>query len=117
MRQLVTIVATGMLFFSAGVSAHTHLASSIPANNAQVTKAPEQIVLVFDGSVQLTAVSVEAADGKSKIAITPLPSQKIKETTLPAPKLSNGAHVIVWRAVGDDGHVMSGKVKFTVAAP
>lgn len=115
MRNILTAMA--MLAFSTAAPAHTHLANSVPANNATLTHAPEEIVLAFNGMVQLTAVAIESADGKNKTAIAQLPSQKIKETTLSAPKLSPGVHVIVWRAVGEDGHVMSGKVKFTVAAP
>ena len=31
--------------------------------------------------------------------------------------LAVGAYVITWRGAGDDGHVLSGEIKFSIAAP
>jgi methionine-rich copper-binding protein CopC len=115
MRQLNAMCAAGMLLFSAAVSAHTHLATSVPAHNAELAIAPEKISLSFKDSVQLTAVAVESGDTK-KHALTPLPAGKVKDVTLTAPKLDAGVHTVLWRAVGEDGHVMSGKVRFTIKA-
>jgi len=109
------MVAT-MLMATFSVGAHTPLASSVPTNNANLTAAPANIVLKFPHAVQLTAVAVESADGKQKHTVAPLPDGKVKEATLSAPKLGAGAYVITWRAAGDDGHVMSGKIKFSIAA-
>jgi hypothetical protein len=48
--------------------------------------------------------------------LKPLPPEALREVTAVPPKLSPGAYVVNWRAVGADGHVMSGKVRFTVSA-
>jgi len=111
------VLALAVLVFGSQLAiAHTPLASSVPANNAALTAPPANIVLKFPHAVQLTAVAVESADGKQKHTVSPLPDGKVKEATLVAPKLNAGAYVISWRAAGEDGHVMSGKIKFSIAA-
>jgi methionine-rich copper-binding protein CopC len=34
----------------------------------------------------------------------------------PVKPLTNGEYAMAWRAAGDDGHVLSGEVKFVVEA-
>jgi methionine-rich copper-binding protein CopC len=46
-----------------------------------------------------------------------LPSKAAKAFALPAPKLAPGNYKILWRAVGDDGHVVQGKIAFRVTGP
>jgi methionine-rich copper-binding protein CopC len=44
-----------------------------------------------------------------------LPTAAQAEISIPAAPLTPGKYILSWRAVGDDGHVMPGKVSFTVA--
>jgi copper resistance protein C len=94
--------------------AHSHLRSSTPAEGSTVTGSPAQVVLGFSEVTRLAALTLtHAADSPIKVA--PLPQQPAQQLTVGIPKLTSGAWTLVWRAIGDDGHVTHGVVHFTVA--
>jgi len=96
--------------------AHTHLEQSIPANGSRLAQAPRSFVLRFARPVHLTALSLQkGAEPAQKLG--PLPESAAAEFTLPAPQLAAGTYILSWRSVGDDGHVMPGKLQFTVKSP
>jgi copper resistance protein C len=95
--------------------AHTHLQKSTPAADS-VGAAPEQLVLQFSEATRLTALTLQKDGGQEARKLGPLPAQPDKLIHLAAPKLDPGAYVLGWRALGDDGHVMSGTLRFTVVA-
>jgi methionine-rich copper-binding protein CopC len=115
MRRIAFLAALGVLFTSSAF-AHTHLAKSVPANGSVVTTAPEKITLQFEHEVRLTELTIQQGEAKAERLLVPLPHEPVKEVTAAPPKLAAGAYVVNWRAVGADGHVMSGKVRFTVSA-
>jgi methionine-rich copper-binding protein CopC len=91
---------------------HARLVKSVPADGS-TGSAPQKFVLTFAESATLTALSVQR-DAEPAQKIAPLPASAAAEITVSAPPLSPGKYVMAWRAVGDDGHVMPGKIKFTV---
>lgn len=93
--------------------AHTHLESAVPADGSTVESAPTQIVLTFTEPSRITALSVQK-EGAAEQKITALPTTAAAVAKIAAPKLENGRYVLNYRAVGADGHVMSGKVSFAV---
>jgi copper resistance protein C len=95
--------------------AHTHLQKSTPAANS-TGAAPGQIMLQFSEATRLTALTVQKEGGQEGRKLGPLPMEPDKVIHLAAPKLDPGAYVLSWRALGDDGHVMSGTLRFTVVA-
>jgi len=109
-------VAPLLLAFALQAQAHTHLKEAVPANGSTVTQAPSNLVLTFSGPVRLTALSIAKPDGSDEKKIAPLPEASSASITVPAPKLVAGQYLVNWRIVGADGHVMSGKFSFTVAA-
>lgn len=93
--------------------AHTQLKSAVPADGSTVESAPTEFVLTFSGPVRFTALSVQKeGGGEQKIAA--LPTAAATQAKVAAPKLENGRHTLNYRVVGADGHVMTGKVSFTV---
>jgi hypothetical protein len=97
--------------------AHTPLTSSAPAAGSTVAPPVKEIVLVFGGDVRLTALSLADAAGKRK-KVADLPTEIAKKFTLAiGDELAPGDYVATWRAVGADTHVVSGEIKFSVAAP
>jgi methionine-rich copper-binding protein CopC len=114
MRKCALLGALALLPVLA--AAHTHLLESTPAANS-TGRAPREFMLQFSEATRLTALTLqrEGSPGAQKLA--PLPEQAGKLVRLAAPQLAPGAYVLVWRAVADDGHVMSGTLRFTVAAP
>lgn len=95
--------------------AHTHLVRSVPANDTRVAVAPAKFVLTFAEPARLTVLALQKGVEPAK-KITPLPASPAAEISIPAPQLSPGKYILSWRAVGNDGHVVPGKVTFTVGS-
>lgn len=117
MRRSAVIAALGALLLTVPAFAHTHLAKSDPADGSVLTKAPEHVSLEFAQPVKFTEFSIQKGDEKPEKLLVPLPEAPATKISATTPKLSAaGVYVVSWRAVGGDGHVMSGKVRFTIAA-
>lgn len=116
-RLMTTILLAAAL--SSPAFAHTKLKASVPADGSTVEAAPTAFTLSFSEPARLTALSVQK-DGGAEQKITALPATASAEASIPAPKLENGHYTLSYRLVGADGHVINGKVGFTVggkAAP
>jgi copper transport protein len=113
MKALVLATAASITLFPASAFAHAHLLRSSPAENAVLEKSPPVATLVFAEPVTLTAVKIESTEGV-KTAVKPLPAQPTAEASMALPPLAHGHYKISWRAVSDDGHMMSGEIHFIV---
>ncbi len=109
-------IVFGLALISVAAYGHTRLTSSLPADQATVAAAPEQIELVFSTEVTLTALSLHDANGTA-YALGAMPTAAKRDFAIPVPKLAAGSYSVAWRAVGADTHVVSGEVHFSVAAP
>ncbi len=107
------ICVSVMLCCAAVASAHTHLVKSVPANGATITELPAKFVLTFGEPVKITALSLQK-DSEPAQKLGPLPAAAAAEIAIPAPQLKAGKYVLTWRVLSDDGHVMPGKLSFTV---
>ena len=96
------------------VHAHTELSSSVPADNAEETAAPETIALSFSTEVRLTGLTMEDAAGTA-VDLGSIPTVTQQEFVIPAPELQPGTYRVTWRAIGADSHVVSGEFRFEVA--
>jgi len=113
MKSYLSLIAA-LSFAVAGVAhAHAHLEKSQPASNSTVSVLPKNVVLEFNEAVQVTALTLQMGDGAAQ-DLGPLPKTPAKEITVPMPTVAAGSYIIKWRALGDDNHVMSGKVLFKV---
>ena len=113
-QMLFAVVALAGLAVPA--YAHTPLASSAPAAGSTVPAPVKEIVLEFGGDVRLTALALTDATGAKK-ALADLPTAVQKRFAVTVrDELAPGAYVATWRAVGADTHVVSGEIKFSVAA-
>jgi hypothetical protein len=115
MKNRVVMLGAALLVLSGGAQAHTHLEKSTPAENSVVATAPSQLALHFSEATRLTAVSVQKDGDKESTHISALPAQPSKDINVPLEPLDPGKYIVSWRAVGDDNHVMSGKLHFTVS--
>jgi methionine-rich copper-binding protein CopC len=93
--------------------AHTQLVRSSPAENASLEKSPPVATLVFAEPVTLTAVRIESRGGGTT-ALKSLPAKPTAEASVALPALAPGFYKMSWRAIGDDGHIMSGEIHFSV---
>jgi methionine-rich copper-binding protein CopC len=107
------VCASALMACSALAFAHAHLVKAVPADGSTVVISPPKFVLTFAEPAKLTALSLQK-DAEPAKKVGPLPTTPATEISIPAPQLVTGKYVLSWRAVGDDGHVMPGKLTFTV---
>jgi methionine-rich copper-binding protein CopC len=113
MKYLSSAIALTVLFASALAQAHSHLASSTPADGS-VVKAPTAIELNFSEAVTLTSVSIQKGEEKPQ-SLGPLTDKPVEKASVTVPALAPGKYVVNYRAVSDDNHVMKGTLRFTVS--
>ena len=106
--------ALSLLSLSALVSAHTHLEKSVPADGSTLHEPPRQFILAFAKPARVTAASLQREGGAAE-KLGPLPDGSAREVSIPAPALSPGRYILTWRAMSEDGHVMPGRITFTLA--
>lgn len=106
---LVLVLAwTGM------AQAHTHLEMAMPADKSVLAAPPANLMLHFSEATRLTALSLQKEGEKETKSVGPLPKEAAKAITVPLEPLSPGKYTVNWRVVGNDNHVMSGALHFTV---
>ncbi len=113
--RALTLGAAALSVTSAAF-AHTHLASSEPAANAEVV-APTEVTIHFTDPLEPAFSKIALADASGNPA-APGPSQVDKKDArvmhLPLPRLSAGRYAVHWTAVATDGHRTQGDFAFTV---
>jgi copper transport protein len=114
MKALLSLVLAAVVLIPEAALAHAHLVRSSPAENAVLDKPPATATLVFAEPVTMTAAKIELVGG-AKTSLKP-PASPTAEAALPLPKLAAGHYKLSWRALSDDGHIMSGEIHFTVGA-
>jgi copper transport protein len=105
----------GVLAFSMNAHAHSELAASTPADDANLETAPQEIELRFSEAVTLTMLSIARAD-QDKRALGPLPAKAATAFKIPVTGLTDGHYSVTWRALSGDTHVMSGDLTFSIGA-
>jgi len=94
-------------------SAHAHLQRASPADGSVVTTSPSSIVLNFSAAAHLTAASIQKG-AEPRQSLKPLPAAAARQISVPLPQLTPGSYSVTWRVVSEDGHVMSGTLRFTL---
>ncbi len=111
----VTLVAAAVLLVvPATAGAHAALLDSEPADGADVEKAPDEIVLMFNEPMQPPAtVEVTGPDGQAVAeGEADIDGERV---VMPIDELtSDGEHTVTWRAVSADDHPIDGEFTFEV---
>lgn len=111
------LAATLAVLAPAAASAHAMLHTSDPADGATLTTSPPSLSLIFSEECRVTALRLLDESGREhQVRREGGRAASSKATATVAAPLPSGAYRLEWRAMGDDGHVMSGTVKFAVAA-
>ena len=108
-----------MLCVIVGVDAsamHFSLMKSTPAKDEVLTATPKRLQLWFSEAPAAVVSEIKLKKGNDDVALGKSTVVAGEKTLFadPAKPLANGAYVMTWRAAGDDGHVLTGEVKFTV---
>jgi len=111
MRGMRRVLAAGLLLASSGAWAHAHLKESIPSAGARVS-APPALTLVFTEAARLTALTLTRG-AAAPIRLTP-PQTAQQRVSVALPALAPGDYVVRFRALGADGHLVPGELRFSV---
>ena len=92
--------------------AHTALLKSLPENGDVIHETIDQLSLSFVGNIRLIKVSVKIDD--QHVGDVDLSQNKkfAKQFLLPFPFKQMGEFQIIWRGLGEDGHVLNGMIEF-----
>ena len=103
---------------AAPASAHASLVRATPADGATLTSAPSQVVLQFDDpiSTSFATLVVTGPDGHDVTAGKPSVSGSTLTGALEG-GLPPGAYRTAFRVVSDDGHPVTGQLRFTLQLP
>lgn len=112
---LAAALLGALLALATPAAAHTRLTSSTPADGAVVEVAPDQIELVFGGSVSLSTVTVTGPDGAAVTDGDPVANGSTVVARLGATRPA-GRYQVAYRVVASDGHPISGQISFTASA-
>ena len=113
-------VSLGLVIFLgvAPASAHNSFDSSDPVNGSTLDVAPATWSLMFKKEVPLASASAElvGSDGVRIALAPPTYGATTNSIVFSLPPNLTGVNTARWRLVGVDGHVISGRVAFTVNA-
>lgn len=122
-RRIAPIVAAlvaalaALLVSPVAASAHDQLVTSTPANGVTVTTLPRNVVLNFEEPpvAGYTKVHITAPNGTDLSSGLPVTTGS-RVTLGVRPSTALGAYAIRWSLLSDDGHPVSGVIRFSVAA-
>jgi len=111
---LVVLVCWASGAGSAG--AHTALASSDPANGANVGTAPTVVTLTFTEAINpaFANVVISGDDGRDWISGSPLVAGPELRASVSPDLPRGGVYTVGYRVVSEDGHPVTGSFTFTV---
>jgi copper transport protein len=115
-RLLLGLGIAGTLVFPASAFAHASLQKESPSFRERLASSPRQIVLQFDQSVSVLPGSIEVLTLKGRNLAGPAHSIT-RGLAAPVPHLPRGPYTVRWKAVSNDGHVVSGVYTFGVRFP
>lgn len=115
---IVVAISAAVGFEPAGVAAHTTFQSSDPADGAVLAAPPTQVSMVFADSVPLDSATLLLIDATgARTELGPLRHGSVDtEIVADLPALQPGDVTVRWTLIGADGHAITGRVAFTVAA-
>jgi copper transport protein len=112
------LAALGLLGASNTAWAHNTYESSDPADGAVLAVAPTSIAITFANPVPLDSASVQVIDPSGvrtdAAGLTHGDSERV--VVAPLPDLAAGEITVRWRLVSDDGHPLTGRIVFSIAA-
>ena len=121
---------TMLIILPLAANAHSPLSSSFPSDGETLDVPPVEIIMDFKASAKLIKVELIKANDKKGNGFLggmfgggdgePVPLGKSflmsmnKRQIIPIPSLGEGGYLLLWRAMGEDGHVIKGKLTFKV---
>jgi copper resistance protein C len=113
LKKLIILMLCILMIVPSVVSAHTSLSSSNPIEGQVVTENLEQITLDFATSIEELSTMDLVEDGK-KVALEEIKVENKQLIGRISDPLDNGSYTILWKIIGEDGHLINGEINFSV---
>jgi len=117
-RVVALLLAGATLGFSQLALAHAHLKAPVPADNAVVERAPQQLTLTFTEDIEPAFSGVEMINAQQQpVALekAQLNPQQHDQLIVPiAQPLASGQYQVNWHVLSVDGHKTKGSYSFSV---
>jgi len=114
---LLVLVVSLLLGAAAPASAHATLLASDPAEGAVLAAAPDRLTFTFSEPVAAVPDGVQVFDAAGdRVEAEASVTDEVLAVDL-TESVGDGTLVVVWRIVSDDGHPISGSLRFSVGAP
>jgi methionine-rich copper-binding protein CopC/putative copper export protein len=114
---LVALVALGLALAAPAASAHPYLIQSAPGDGVVLEGPPRELALSFSEEVSATGSSIRVVGARGRRVRVGTVTKR-GDATLVARlrgRLAPAVYRVRWAVLGDDGHVVSGVVRFGVA--
>lgn len=105
------------LAITAPASAHTDLVRSSPKDGAVLETPPTRVTLTFNEALDPGRSSFRLIGAEGTVGTGKVTGASAKVMTLDGLTLAPGAYEVRWTAGSPDGHIVRGKLAFSVAAP
>lgn len=116
MRRAFLLAVLVALAAPAAAFAHASIRSESPTYAQRLSAAPTQVVIRFDQTVDVLPNAIEVLDANGKNLAKPAHTIA-RGIVAPLPKLPAGPYTVRWKAMSNDGHVVSGVYTFGVRVP
>jgi methionine-rich copper-binding protein CopC len=110
---LATMLLTAVV---AADGRHFSVVKSTPGKDQKLETAPARLQLWFSQAPAAAVSEIKLKRGEADVELgkTVILATDKSMYADPVKPLQNGAYALAWRAAGDDGHVLSGEIKFVV---
>ncbi|HEU4830161.1 MAG TPA: copper resistance CopC family protein [Gemmatimonadales bacterium] len=118
-RRAVPVAFAAMLGFPVVAPFHTALKSSSPAKDEVLKAAPHEIRLTYTAQPELALSDIKVSTTAGAAVEMGKVARGKDSVTIVAPvrgAMPDGAYVITWRTAGKDGHVIRGRIPFSISA-
>ena len=107
------IAAFLLVQFSLPAFSHTTVTATLPVSGSVLAQSPAVVEIRFAHAARLTSVVLLGEDSQER-RLDFTPGGSAVSFKLPEPDLGPGRNEIRWKALSDDGHVISGSLIYTI---
>lgn len=116
---LLAAGAMALLLIGSGpsASAHAGLVGSDPADGSVLPTAPEQVTLTFNEPMTLPPDGIEVFGPEGDPVAASAGPRDVRVVVDFEEVLAAGTHLVAWRVVSADGHLVTGLLTFSIGSP
>jgi methionine-rich copper-binding protein CopC len=95
---------------------HLTVVKSTPGKDQKLEAPPKRLQVWFsqEPAAAVSAIMLKRESAEIPVGKTVVVAADKSIYADPVKPLENGAYTLLWRTAGDDGHVMSGEIKFAI---